>query len=156
MKFLNFILLIVLGALVLFAALNWDAIITPIHLNFLFTNASAPLGLVLLSATAILALLFLGFVVYMQSSVLITKNRLNRDLDAQRELANKAETSRFTELRSYLETELQQLTAQNNDLHNVIETRLSDMESTLTNTVEQTGTTLSAYIGELEDRLEKK
>ena len=39
-------------------------------------------------------------------------------------------------------------------MQNHIETRLTTLEQTLNATIEQTGITLSAYIGELEDRLE--
>ena len=155
-RFLNFILLIVLVTLVIFAAINWQAIMTPVPLSLLFTDADAPLGLILLAATAFLTIFFLGFVVYMQSSTLILRKRLNRELETQRELADKAEASRFTELRTYLETELQQLAAQSNEIHQKVETRLSEIETGLKGSMEETGTTLSAYIGELEDRLEKK
>ncbi len=156
MKFLNVILLIILVALVIFAALNWTAIITPIPLSLLFTSMDAPLGLILLSVTGILALLFLSFVVYMQSSTILLRKRLNSELAAQRELADKAEASRFTELRTYLETELQKLNTQNSEVHQKVEARLAEIESSVNNKVEETGRTLSAYIGELEDRLEKK
>lgn len=155
MRFLNFILLIVLVALVIFAAINWQAIVTPIPLSLLITEANAPLGLILLAVTGLLALLFLSFVVYMQSSTLMLRKRLNRELEAQRELADKAEASRFTELRAYLESELQQLTTQNSDIHQKVESRLSEIEASMMGKMEETGTSLSAYIGELEDRLEK-
>lgn len=138
MKLLNLLLLIILVALVIFASLNWQAITTPVPLALLFTNAEMPLGLILLGVTALLTLLFLGFVIYMQSSTLMTRKRLNKELAAQRELADKAEVSRITELRTFLET------------------RLVEIESTLKSSVEDSGSTLSAYIGELEDRLEKK
>jgi uncharacterized membrane protein YgaE (UPF0421/DUF939 family) len=156
MKLLNFILLIVLVALVIFAALNWQAIITPIPLSLLFTNAEAPLGLILLAVTGLLTLLFLGFVVYMQSSTLMIRKRLNRELEEQRKLADNAEASRFTELRAYLEGELANLNSQNSEIHQKVESRLSEIETTIKDKMEETGTSLSAYIGELEDRLEKK
>lgn len=156
MKFLNFILLIALVTLVIFAALNWQAIITPIPLSLLFMDAEAPLGLILLAATGLLTLLFLGFVVYMQSSTLMTRKRLNREVEEQRKLANDAEASRLTELRIYLETELKQLSAQNSDTHQKVEARLAEVETALKSAMEETGTSLSAYIGELGDRLEKK
>lgn len=156
MKLLNFLLLIIIVALVIFSSLNWQAIITPVPLAFIFANAELPLGLILLGVTALLTLLFLGFVIYMQSSTLMTRRRLNKELAAQRELADKAEASRIVELRTLLETELQQLKAQNVETHQKVETRLSEMEATLKGSVEESGTTLSAYIGELEDRLDKK
>lgn len=136
-KFLNIILLIILAALAIFAILNWQAIITPTPLSLLVIDANAPLGLILLAITGLLTLLFLGFVIYMQSSTLILRKRLNRELEEQRKLADNAEASRFTELRSYLET------------------RLGQLEVSVKDSVEETGSTLSAYIGELEDRLEK-
>lgn len=156
MKFLNVVLLIILVALVIFAALNWSAIVTPIPLSLLFTSMDAPLGLILLSVTGVLVLLFLSFVVYMQSSTILLRKRLNSELAAQRELADKAEASRFTELRTYLETELQKLNTQSSEVHQKVEARLAEIESSVNNKVEETGRTLSAYIGELEDRLEKK
>ena len=156
MKFLNFILLIALVTLVIFASLNWQAIITPIPLSLLFMDAEAPLGLILLAATGLLTLLFLGFVVYMQSSTLMTRKRLNREVEEQRKLANDAEASRLTELRTYLATELKQLSAQNSDIHQKVETRLTEIETALKGTMEETGTSLSAYIGELGDKLETK
>ena len=156
MKFLSFILLIVLAALLTFAALNWQAIITPTTLTLPFTNVVAPLGLILLSATGLISLFFLGFVIYMQSSTLMTRRRLNKDLTAQRELADKAEASRITELHTYLETELQQLSTQNSNTHQKVESRLAEIETHLKASMEETGTTLSAYIGELGDRLDKK
>lgn len=156
MKFLNFILLIVLAALAIFAVLNWTAIVTPIPLSLLFTDANAPLGLILLTVTGLLTLLFLGFVIYMQSSTLILRKRLNRELEEQRKLADNAEASRFTELRIFLAGELQKLNSHNNEIGQRIETRLTDLETTIKWTIEESGTSLSAYIGELEDRLEKK
>jgi len=138
MKLINLLILITLVALAVFASLNWPAIITPEPLNLAFANVEAPLGLILLAVTGALTLLFLAFVVYMQSSTLMTRRRLNKDLAAQRDLADKAEASRIAELRTFLET------------------RLVEIEATLKSSVEETGTSLSAYIGELEDRLEKK
>lgn len=156
MKIINFIILIILVALVVFAAVNWQAIMTPVPLSLLFTDAQAPLGLILLSITGLLTLLFLTFVIYMQSSTLMIRRKLNKEVEEQRKLANEAEASRFTELRTYLETELQQLTSHSADNHQKVNTKLAELETAISGKVEETGTTLSAYIGELEDRLEKK
>lgn len=156
MRIINFILLIALVALVIFAAINWQAIMAPVPLSLLFGNVEAPLGLILLAATGLLALLFLGFVVYMQSSTLVIRRKLNKEVEEQRKLANEAEASRFTELRTYLETELQQLKAQGSEVHEKVESRLTEIETVVKGVVEESGTSLSAYIGELGDRLDKK
>lgn len=154
MQLRNILLIFILSVLVIFAAINWSAIIEPTPISLIFTTVQAPLGLILLTITALLAVFFLTFVVYMQSSILMERQRLSRDLETQRQLANQAEASRFSELRAYLETELQQLATSNQDMQNHVETRLTSLEQTLNATIEQTGNTLSAYIGELEDRLE--
>lgn len=152
----NVLLLIALSMLIIFAAINWNAIMEPTTLSVIFTTIEAPLGLILLTATALLAVFFLGFVVYMQSSIMMERQRLSRELETQRELANQAEASRFSELRTYLEAELQKIDARNRELQLGLETRISQLDQSLNITIEQTGNTLSAYIGELEDRLENK
>jgi uncharacterized integral membrane protein len=156
MRLINLILLIVLVALVIFSAINWQAITEPVPLSLLFSDTEAPLGLILLTITGLLTLLFLGFVVYMQSSTLVTRRKLNKEVEEQRKLANKAELSRFTELRTFLEMELQQLKTQGADVHKKVEVRLSEVEIAVKGAVEESGASLSAYIGELGDRLNKK
>ena len=156
MRLINFILLFVLVTLIIFAAINWQAIVTPMLLSLLFANIEAPLGLVLLSITGLLLLLFLGFIVYMQSSTLIIRRKLTKALEAQRKLADDAEVSRITELRRYLETELQALKVQSTEVHQQTESHLAALEASVKDSVEETGRTLSAYIGELEDRMENK
>jgi hypothetical protein len=92
----------------------------------------------------------------MQSSTLVTRRKLNKEVEEQRKLANKAELSRFTELRTFLEMELQQLKTQGADVHKKVEVRLSEVEIAVKGAVEESGASLSAYIGELGDRLNKK
>jgi hypothetical protein len=103
------VLLIVFAAVVLFAALNWGAFLTPTTLSLGVAQVQAPLGLIMLGLVALLAALFLAYVVYLQSSVLLETRRHARELQSQRELADQAEASRFTELRTYLETRLTEL-----------------------------------------------
>ncbi|HEU4707839.1 MAG TPA: LapA family protein [Methylophilaceae bacterium] len=154
MQLRNILLIFVLSLLAIFAAINWHAIMAPTSISLIFTTIQAPLGLILIAITALLAVFFLGFIVYMQSSVMLERQRLLRDLEAQRELANQAEASRLSELRTYLESELQQLNVRNQETQHAMEARLDQLEQALSNSIEQTGNTLSAYIGELDDRLE--
>ncbi|SRR6266705_2982477 len=80
------LILVVLGAIALFAALNWEAFAAPTTLRLGFGTVEAPLGLIMLGLTALLAFLFLVFVTYLQTSVLIEGRRHARELEAQREL----------------------------------------------------------------------
>lgn len=156
MRVRNLLLLVVLVVLIIFAAINWAAIVSPTTISLLFTSIEAPLGLILLAMTALLVVVFLGFVVQMQASIMVDRRRLMSDLNEQRELANQAEASRFTDLQTFLQTELQKIATQNQGVRNDLEVQLNTLEQKLSTTIEQTGNGLSAYIGELENRLENK
>ena len=155
MKIRTLFLLIVLVAIGAFAALNWNAFMTPTTLSLGFVVVQAPLGLVMLGLLAFLTALFLVFVVYVQASVLLDARRHARELQANRELANQAEASRFTELRGYLEVELKKLAGLDAESRAAVQARLDRLDHDLRSAVEESGNTLAAYFGELEDRLER-
>ena len=155
MRLRTLMMLIVLGAIAAFAAVNWTAFTTPTTLSLVFAVVQAPLGLIMLAIAALITVLFLIFVVYLQTSVMIETRRYGRELQAQRELADKAEASRFTELRGFLEAELSKLAGRIAEIKSGTDTRMDQLERDLRASVEQTGNTLAAYIGELEDRVER-
>ena len=149
------LILIVLGAVAIFAAINWKAFMAPTTLSVVFATVEAPLGLILLAVVGLLTLLFLLYVVYLQSSVLMENRRNARELQAQRELAEQAEASRISQLRSFLESELRRLGEKTEESKVVVLAKLEALERELRSVVEQSGNTLAAYIGEIEDRLER-
>jgi len=155
MRFRTLLLLVVLGAIAAFAAVNWTAFTTPTTLSLVFAVVQAPLGLIMLALAAVITVLFLVFVVYLQTSVIIETRRYGRELQTQRELADKAEASRFTELRGFLDTELSKLAGRVAEVKTGTDTRLDQLDRDLRSAVEQAGNTLAAYIGELEDRVER-
>jgi uncharacterized integral membrane protein len=105
-------LVLVLAILAIFVVVNWSAFTTPTSLSLLVGTIEAPLGLLMLMVTALLGVIFLAYVVWLQTSVLIESRRLNRDLAAQRQLADQAESSRFTELRTHIDQSINGLAAQ--------------------------------------------
>ena len=149
------LILIVLGAVIIFAAINWKAFMAPTTLSVVFATVEAPLGLILLVVVGLLTLLFLLYVVYLQSSILVENRRNTRELQAQRELADQAEASRFSQLRSYLERELGKLGEKTEESKVGVLAKVEAVERDLRLVVEQSGNTLAAYIGEIEDRLEQ-
>lgn len=155
MKVCTLLLLLTLVAIAVFTALNWSAFMTPTTLSLGVAHVQAPLGLVMLGLVAFLAALFLVFVVYLQTSVLLEARRHARELQANRELAGQAEASRFTELRGFLEAELKKQAGLDAESRAVVLARLDQLDRDLRSAVEQSGNTLAAYIGELEDRLER-
>ena len=147
-------LVLALGALALFTAANWSAFIAPTTLSVIFATIEAPLGLVLLSVVVLLTALFLIYVVYLQSSVLFETRRHARELHAQRELAEHAEISRFHDLRSSLEAQLQTLGKQTEQAKTELSARLDQIEGHLRQSIEQCQNSLAASIAEIDDRLE--
>ncbi|MBA3035800.1 MAG: LapA family protein [Desulfobacterium sp.] len=154
MKIRTLFLLIILVAITAFAALNWSVFTTPATLSLGVTVIQAPLGLVMLGLLAFLSAVFLVFVIYLQTSVLLEARRHARELHANRELANQAETSRFTELREFVEAELKRQANSGAESSAALMVRLDQLDRDLRSAVEQSGNTLAAYIGELEDRIE--
>ncbi|MDB5840694.1 MAG: hypothetical protein JWQ23_2646 [Herminiimonas sp.] len=149
------LLLVVLAAIGLFAAVNWTAFNTPTTLSLIVTTVQAPLGVIMLVLTILVAILFLVFATYLQTSMLFETRNHAREMQAQRKLADEAEASRITALQNSIAAELQRLSAQSAASHTALLGRLEQAERELAAAVEQSGNTLAAYIGELEDRLER-
>jgi uncharacterized integral membrane protein len=138
-------LLILPALLVLFAVFNWGTFIAPTRLSLLVTSVEAPLGLVMLGFVALLTVVFLGYLMFVQASALAAGRRQADELRQQRELADKAEASRFTELREYLAGEFEALRAAQND-----------SAARLRQELTETASGLAASIGEVDDRLERQ
>jgi uncharacterized membrane protein len=107
MKIRTFFLLIGLVAVAAFVALNWSAIMTPTTLSLGVATVQAPLGFLMLALLSLFSLLFLAFFIYSRTSGLFKERKHSKEMQATQELADNAETSRFTELRELLGTGLQ-------------------------------------------------
>jgi uncharacterized membrane protein len=151
----TFLIIFVLTVLGFFVAMNWSAFVSPTTLSLGFGTVGAPLGLILLAIVGLITLLFLIYIVFLQSSSLLEGRRQTRELQSQRELADHAEESRFQQLRSAMEAELRNLDTQTTESKAEILTRLDALESNLRLVIEQSGNTLAACLGEIEDRFER-
>lgn len=137
-------IILALGLLGAFTLLNWAAITTPTTLSLGFAEVQAPLGLVLLMVSALLAVIFLAYIVFQQAGVILETRRSAKELKAQRELADRAEASRFTELRTHLSGEIARL-----------EARLDRVDAGLQERLAESTRSLSAYVGEIDDKLDR-
>lgn len=146
------VIFIVLG---IFTVLNWNAFMTPMALSLVFATVEAPLGLIMLGVTAAVGAAFLAYLVYLQTTVILDTRRSARELKVQRDLADQAEASRFTELRGYIETRLGKLESDSTAAQARAEARLDQLGAEMHGAIERAANTLAAYIGELEDRLER-
>jgi hypothetical protein len=156
MRVRTLLLMLVVGAVVAFAAINWNAFVAPTNLSLGFTAVQAPLGVILLGLMALLTSLFLMILVSLQTSALLGARRHARELQTQRELADDAEASRLTELRAFLDVELRQLAERGDESKTTLLERLDQLHRDLRGAFEQSVNTLAAYIGEIDDRLERE
>jgi uncharacterized integral membrane protein len=145
MSLRSILVIVVIAALALFAAVNWSTFTTPTSLSLVVTNIEAPLGMVMLGFTGVLIAVLLGFALQVKLNALSDSRRQASELRDQRELADQAEASRFTDLRNYIEREFGSLRQAQLDS---VE-RLRDELAATTNA-------LSACIGEIDDRLERQ
>jgi len=150
------ILLIVVLLIAALAALNWGTLSTPTSMSLGITQVTAPLGLVMLGLTIVLGIVCLAYVFYLQSSVMLEARRHNKEMQAQRDLADKAEASRFTELRTYLDAQEQARAARHAELQSRLASRIEQLESAFKTRVDQSDNTTAAHIGQLEDRIERR
>jgi len=156
MKIRTLILILFILLIAGFVALNFDQILQPTALNFGISQVQAPLGLVLLGMLTLVLVVFLLALVYYQTVHLMEVRRITREATDQRHLADKAEASRFTELRLYLQTEMQAMAARELEQSEKVQQKIDQSQTVLTRVIEQAGNGLAASIGELEDRMERR
>lgn len=156
MRFRTLSLLLFVLLLAGFVSLNFDEFTRTSVLSLAFTTVQVSLGLVMLALLASVLVLFLASTLYIQSRNALEARTHSRELNSQRELADKAEASRFTELRAYLEQ--QTLAAQQREtaLGSVLTDRFVQQQQTLTTRLEESEKTLAAHMGHLEERLSRR
>ncbi len=155
MKFHTLLLLVILAVIAIFVALNWNTFFALADVSLGFTVVQLPLGMVMLGLLVFVTALFLIFAIYIQTSALLEVRRYSRDLQTSRELSDKAEASRFTELRTVLEAEMLKQANQHEEFKSSVLVRVDQLGDSLRSSMEESTNSLAAYIGELEDRLEK-
>jgi hypothetical protein len=145
MKILNVLLVVVailMGALVV---INWTVLVTPIDISFGIAHVNAPFGFLLLGFAVALCAVFVGYLLTVQLGALSAARKHAAELRQHREIADTTELSRATELRQYLQQELESI----GQAQRATEQRLHDALVATTNT-------LAACIGEVDDRLDRR
>lgn len=99
-----------LVALILvFAALNWSVLSAVTTINLLVAQVQAPTGVILLGLTAALAVLFFLATLYSRIGALMEARRLQQELRAAREAADRTEASRLEALQQLVTSEFRLL-----------------------------------------------
>lgn len=153
----RFILMVVAILLIAgFAALNWTEIIRPTPVAFGPFVMDAPLGAILLGLLALSVVIFAVAAASMRTSTLLESRHHFKELEAQRALADKAEASRFTELRTHMDTHMQGLRERDTIAATEMEKARLENQRELRTQLEQINRTLAGRMSELEHRLESR
>ena len=144
MRFRTISVLVVLIAIAGFLWMNWPAITAVARFSLLVTTIEAPVGLVMLAIIGVIVATFVAYVALWQSAMLLEARRSARELQAQKILAERAETSRFLELQDLIHTEFARL-----------EGRLTEVQGVMQREIQSGGNAVVATIAELDDRLQR-
>ncbi len=136
-------LLVIVATLLLaaFVALNMSAFATPASLNLLVTTVEAPPALIMLVLLALGALVGAVYMALWQAQILVESRRHAKELHSQRQLADQAEASRFTELRAAMAEQSDRLAE-----------RIASSQELLRTELREQANSLAAMLGELGDR----
>ncbi len=131
MKLLGVVILIVLALIGAFALVNWNALATPVPVSLLVGTVDMPLGIILLSALVLVVLLLGLYVLLLRTAMYTESRRMAQELAAQRELADKAEASRFTELSAHLDQQVAGLRQAMTEVANGLSADIGQMDDKL-------------------------
>jgi uncharacterized integral membrane protein len=152
MKLPTLLLLLLIFLLAAFTALNWGVFVQPAELSFGVATLQLPFGLLMLGLLVAVTLVFILFAIYVQTGEV---RRHTRELQACRELAEKAEASRLSELRHAFEAAAEKQESRQQAFEARLTAEVAQLGSGLRVSMEESVNSLAACIGELEDRLER-
>lgn len=125
---------------------NWEELNTVGTVSIGFTTMQAPMGLLLLGLFSILCVLFLAYILWLHSTVIVDYHRHTKELKHQRELADKAEASRFSELREFL-------IKQHMEGQQALLRQMEELEDHIYRRVDDSDNSTAAYMGQIEDQI---
>jgi mannitol-specific phosphotransferase system IIBC component len=155
MKIIGPIIFVGLILLGIFTLANWSVLSAQTPLSFVAFSLEAPLGFVLLGIILGFLALFTVYVLFLRTTMLVDARHYARELQVQQQLAEKAEASRLNDLRSQLDHEFAQLQEAIEKSRTDLGIRFEGMEQALRNSIEESNRSLSAYVGEVEDKLDR-
>lgn len=138
------------------AALNWGEVTRASRLNFGLILTDAPLAGILLAILAVTLVVFLVSSAIQESRNLIAWNRHAKELQAQRDLADKAEASRFTDLRQHIDATLRESRQRDALAGGEFEKSMLQSHRELRAQLDAMNRTLLARLAELEARVDHR
>jgi hypothetical protein len=150
------LLVLAIALVALFAAFNWAEFVRPSPLSFGVFVTSAPLGLIMLALLGATALLALIAIAGIRTTSLVESRHNLKTLEAQRELADKAEASRFTELRQHVDRQLAELRQRDAIAATEFEKAIVAAHRELRTTLEQMNRAMAMTMKEFEARIDHR
>lgn len=148
------IVFIVLAILVtaIIASLNWPEFTRAEPLSFGLFTATVPVGATMLVIMAIVLTVFLVTSAIQESRYLLDHRRHSRALHAQRELAENAEASRYTDLRQHFDTHLRDSRQRESMVATEFEKRMLQSNQELRAQIERMHQMLAARLDTMDTR----
>ena len=125
-----------------FLVVNWEGVMANVNVNLLYTEIQAPLGLILLLGPGLVILICLVYGFVQQAALSMELRRVNKQLQQARDLAQKAEQKQILELQN-----------QSASRHSSLMAAVNGLQSAVDESAQETVNSLSASVGEVEDRL---
>jgi hypothetical protein len=138
-----------------FVGLNWTEFTTPTALSIGVGVIQAPVGLVMLGVLALVMGFFVIYALYLHTTELIRTRRLSKEMEAQRKLVNAAEESRVTELHNFITEHFAAQRKLDAEMMAAIHAKIESGTDSVCKSLEETSNSVSAQLGQLEDRLDK-
>lgn len=149
------VLLAIFTCLFTFIGLNWTEFSTPSILSFGFTVVNVSVGIVMLAALLLVVALFVAYVMYLQATWALQQRRVLSELESQRKLADQAEASRTADLLARVNATFDLLTQSITSATATLENKLAQVSEANKLVLLENTQSLSAQLGEMEDKLDK-
>ena len=151
MNFLGVVILVVLLLLAVFSLANWPVLSAPATLSFIVFDVEGPLGVILLGAMLVVVGLFTLYALTLRTNMLIESRHHNQELQAQRKLAETAEASRLSELRTQIEREFADVRATVGEVSGQIDRN----EQSVKQSLDEAANGLAALVAEMDDKIDR-
>lgn len=151
MNVLGVVILVALLLLAVFTLANWSVLTAPTLLSFVAFHVEGPLGVILLGVTLVLVALFVLYALMLRTNMLMDSRRHNQELQAQRKLAESAEASRLSELRTQVALEFTQL----REAIGQTDAHMDTIEQSMRQSMNEAANGLAALVGEMDDKVDR-
>ena len=104
-------MMLILVLLAVFLIINWPALSQETTVNLVYTEITAPLGIIVVAAFAAIIALLMIYTIWQQASVVMEIRQAHKEARIARQAADDADKSRVTELGKDMRARMDQLEA---------------------------------------------